>query len=553
MSQDVGPSNGTGPSARLPGVRPLRRSDQPTIGPYQLVGRVGSGGMGMAYLATDPQGRSVVVKTLREEWVDNPSFMTRFAREAHCLSRVRDQRIVRVVDRDLSHDPPFLVTEYVPGPTLRQQVDSAGPLGLEQVRQLARELSHAIVAMHEAGLAHRDLTPANVILSPAGPRVIDFGLAKDAHAADGSTLIGTPGWVPPEALMGQHAGAPADVFLWGELVAYAATGRAPFGEDGFEASAHRTLHQQPDVSGLPEDLAGMVYAALSTDPAARPAAWHLAAWLAPPPAPGRPGAGSGPATVATNVIAAGHVPGSGSASPQPGEGPQTARPDDTHALPPEPPPPRTPSVWRRSPALRVVAYGSALGLLSALVFGLTDRFVLTFESNHGPGIAFRILAGLQEVLPFGLAMALLAAILLGPRNTWWRAVSQVLPVLVVVSIGLSLLWGWFGSLLVDPYSPRASGLMIPAAFAGSMAIALVIRSMPIGLATLAAALLAGPLAGWLVAGVGLPYESYLVTYGAAIGTALAIVGWTRRQRLARQDQSYAQFGPSPSAPGRQAA
>lgn len=545
MSPDVGPSNGAGPVGGLPSVRPLRRTDQPTIGAYRLVGRVGSGGMGMAYLATDDAGRSVVVKTLREEWVDDPSFMARFAREADCLSRVRDERIVRVVDRDLSHEPPYLVTEYVPGPTLRQQVDAGGPLSPQEVAALARELAHAVVAMHEAGLAHRDLTPANVILSPSGPRVIDFGLAKDAHAADGSTLIGTPGWVPPEALLGQPAGSPADVFLWGELVAYAATGRAPFGEDGFEASAQRTLHGRPEVSGLPADLAGMVYAALATSPAARPAAWHLAAWLAPPPAPPPPTSDPGPATAATAAV--------GASVPQSDSTPRTARPDDTHALPPEPPEERPPSLWRRSPALRVVSYGSALGLLSALVFGITASLILTFESNRGSGIAYRILAGFQEILPFALAMALLAAIIMGPRRTWWRAITQVLPVLVVVSVGMSLLWGWFGSLLVDPYAPRASGLMVPAAFAGSMAVALVIRSMPIGLAALAGTLLAGPLAGWLVVGVGLPYESYQVVYGAAIGAAVAIVGWTRRQRLARQGQPYAEFGSSRSSPDRRVA
>jgi hypothetical protein len=203
--------------------------------------------------------------------------------------------VARVLAADPAGPVPYLVTEYVPGPTLAEQVERGGPLHGAALEHLAAGIARGLAAVHAAGVVHRDLKPANVVLAPDGPRILDFGIARPQDAATRHTetglLVGSVGWMAPEVLRQLPVTAAADVFAWGALVAYAGTGRRPFGDGPDVAVAHRVLTgPPPDLGGLPPRLAGLAAAALAPDPAARPPAAGLAASLSGParPGPGTP-------------------------------------------------------------------------------------------------------------------------------------------------------------------------------------------------------------------------------------------------------------------------
>jgi eukaryotic-like serine/threonine-protein kinase len=252
--------------------------DPATIGPYTVLGRLGAGGMGTVHLGRAPDGRLVAIKVLRRELAADPAFVARFADEMQAARRVAPFCTAPVLDAAPTAVPPWLVTEYVEGIPLDEAVRSGGPLTGSTLDGVAVGIATALTAIHAAGLVHRDLKPANVLLSVTGPRVIDFGIARAIDATSGHTsagmLLGSPGWLAPELLAGMPVTPAADVFAWGLLVAYAATGRHPFGE-GSDQQAYGALHGQPQLAGIPHPLVQHVAAALARDPRQRPSAQAL--------------------------------------------------------------------------------------------------------------------------------------------------------------------------------------------------------------------------------------------------------------------------------------
>jgi eukaryotic-like serine/threonine-protein kinase len=285
--------------ARQPG-------DPKRLGPYELVGRLGQGGMGVVFLGRERRGgRRAAVKAIRPELAGDPAFAARFRREVEAARRVDSPRVARVLGADPAGPRPWLATEYVDGPTLAGAVAAGGPLTGGRLAAFAAGVAEALDAIHAAGVVHRDLKPGNVLLPGGGSpeaKVIDFGIAwaADATMTRSGLRFGTPSWMAPEQLRDQPAGPPADVFAWGLLVAFAATGRHPFGGGPADAVAYRILHDRPDLTGVPASLRGLVEAALSPTPAARPTAARVAALLGAAPRPTEPL----PATDPTRVLPA---------------------------------------------------------------------------------------------------------------------------------------------------------------------------------------------------------------------------------------------------------
>jgi hypothetical protein len=273
--------------ARQPG-------DPKRLGPYELVGRLGQGGMGVVFLGRERRGdRRAAVKAIRPELAGDPAFTARFRREVEAARRVDSPRVARVLGADPAGPRPWLATEYVDAPTLAGAVAAGGPLTGGRLAAFAAGVAEALDAIHAAGVVHRDLKPGNVLLHGGGSpevKVIDFGIAwaADATMTRSGLRFGTPSWMAPEQLRDQPAGPPADVFAWGLLVAFAASGRHPFGGGPADAVAYRILHDRPDLTGVPPSLRGLVEAALSPTPAARPPAARIAALLGAAPRPTEP-------------------------------------------------------------------------------------------------------------------------------------------------------------------------------------------------------------------------------------------------------------------------
>ena len=278
-----------GPASRLGQVAPLEPGDPRSVGGYPLVGRLGAGGMGTVYLG---RGRAlaggtaggastlVAVKVIHPDLARDHGFRGRFADEVAAARRVSPFCTARVLDADPTAAQPYLVTEYVDGVTLARAVSDRGALDESTLYGVALGVASALVAIHRAGVVHRDLKPGNVLLSLSGPRVIDFGIARALDAATHRTavgvVLGTPGWMAPEQLRGGQVGPSADVFSWGSLIGYAAIGRSPWGNDGPPtALAHRIIDGEPALDGLGGQLRTLVLAALRKDPTRRPTASEL--------------------------------------------------------------------------------------------------------------------------------------------------------------------------------------------------------------------------------------------------------------------------------------
>jgi serine/threonine protein kinase len=270
---------------------PLRSSDPRRLGDFQLLARLGEGGMGVVYLGRDRAGRSVAIKTVRAELAGREEFRARFRSEMQRVRQVPSFCTAAVVDADPDHDIPYLAVEYVDGPSLEEVVSERGAVPAGDLHSVAVGVAAALTAIHGAGVIHRDLKPSNVLLSLGLPKVIDFGIARALEVTSQHTrtdqMVGTVSYMAPERLdstLGEITPA-ADIFAWGAVVAYAGAGRSPFRGDSPMATAARILTVEPDLSGLPESLVGLVGRALAKNPADRPTAAELVHQLIAAPAP----------------------------------------------------------------------------------------------------------------------------------------------------------------------------------------------------------------------------------------------------------------------------
>ncbi|MEV5831200.1 serine/threonine-protein kinase [Spirillospora sp. NPDC052242] len=353
-------------------MEPLRDDDPAAVGPYALTARLGGGGMGQVFLGRSPGGRPVAVKLIRAEYAADGGFRRRFAAEVAAARRVGGFYTAQVVDADPHADRPWLVTAYVPGPSLQDAVADHGPLPVRTVRTLGAGLAEGLAAVHACGLVHRDLKPGNVILAADGPRVIDFGIVRALEDTSGTAtgaIVGTVAYMAPEQARGdREIRPPADVFALGSVLAFAATGEPPFGRTPPAAVMYRILHADPDLTGVPGDLRDLVAACLAKDPGDRPAVADVLAACAA-------GADAGERWLPDPVHA------------------QIARLDD--AVPPHPPPlPPTvpddaaPAPGRRTARRAAIVLGAVAAVAVLVAGGAVAAGLLADGSGgRGPGAA----------------------------------------------------------------------------------------------------------------------------------------------------------------------
>ncbi|PSM43907.1 serine/threonine protein kinase [Streptomyces dioscori] len=263
-------------------MRPLRPGDPLSVGGHRLLGRLGAGGMGVVYLARSAGGTLVALKVIRAEYAADHDFRTRFRREAEAAGGLTGRWVVPVTAAEPAAREPWLATAFVPGPSLAEAVTLHGPLPDRTVRALGARLAEALTEVHAAGLVHRDVKPGNVLLALDGPRLIDFGIALSTGATAltaSDVVIGSPGYLSPEQARvragGGGVGPPSDVFSLGCVLAYAATGRRPFGTGTVAAVIFRTVHEEPDLDAVPWTLVPLLSACLAKDPQARPTAQEV--------------------------------------------------------------------------------------------------------------------------------------------------------------------------------------------------------------------------------------------------------------------------------------
>ncbi|MFJ7587595.1 serine/threonine-protein kinase [Streptomyces sp. NPDC097617] len=262
---------GSTPSADF--FQPLKADDPAVVGGYRLAAVLGAGGMGKVYLSYTPGGRPIAIKVIRPEFSEDPEFRRRFQQEVRAAERVQGLYTAPVIDSDTEGAQPWLATAYVPGPSLAHAVARHGALPVRSVLLLTVGVAEALHVIHGAGIVHRDLKPANVLLASDGPRVIDFGIAR---AADSTALtstgvsVGTPAFMAPEQASAGTVTAATDVFALGQIAAFTAIGASVFGDGPSHAVLYRIVHEDPDLSALPEVLRPVVTRCLSRDPADRP-------------------------------------------------------------------------------------------------------------------------------------------------------------------------------------------------------------------------------------------------------------------------------------------
>jgi predicted Ser/Thr protein kinase len=327
----------------MPDVGSLREHDPATVAGYSLLGRLGEGGQGTVFLGRDPAGRDVAVKVLHTRFTDDSGARARFVREISAARRVAGFSTARVLDADVAGEHPYIVTEYVDGPSLQRLIAERGPYSGGDLERLAVGTATALSAIHQAGIVHRDFKPGNVLLGPDGPRVIDFGIARvlDATATLTSQAVGTPAYMAPEQLSRGPIGPAVDVFAWGATMVFAATGSPPFGDDTVPAVIRRVLRAEPELAGVPGSLRGLLADCLAKDPAVRPAVRQvldrmLGGENASATTHDRPVILSA-STLADRTRPAGPMPGPGDATPP--AGPYGPRYGPMDGPPPKPPGP----------------------------------------------------------------------------------------------------------------------------------------------------------------------------------------------------------------------
>ncbi|RCV48035.1 serine/threonine protein kinase [Marinitenerispora sediminis] len=250
---------------------PLENGDPERIGRYRLIGRLGAGGMGQVFFGRSAGGRAVAVKRIHPHMATDPSFRQRFAREVTAARQVSGAFTAPVIDADPDGEVPWLVTSYVPSLPLDEAVRALGPLPEPSLRVLAAGLAEALTEIHRVGLIHRDLKPGNVLLAEDGPRVIDFGIARaTSGTAATQSIIGTPGFMSPEQIQGEALTPKSDMFAYGAVLVYAASGIGPFGEGAMPTLVMRILQHEPDISAVPPSLQRLVAACLAKDERGRP-------------------------------------------------------------------------------------------------------------------------------------------------------------------------------------------------------------------------------------------------------------------------------------------
>ncbi len=363
----------------------LRAGDPRQVGAYRLLGRLGAGGMGQVFLGESPGGRQVAVKLVLPQHAADAEFRQRFAREVAAAREVGGFHTAPVVDADPYADPPWMVTAYIPGPSLEAAVRQNGPLEPGEVRRLGAALAEGLAAVHACGLVHRDLKPSNIILAEDGPRIIDFGVARPANAAaltSSGVVIGTFSFMSPEQVRGEHVDSRSDIFALGGVLTYAATGRGPFDAATIPAIVHGIGSQPPDLEGISGALREIIGACLAKDPAARPSLNDLMAFLS---GTARPGA-------VAPYEAAARTSAQPAPAPTSSWGPATAtasspgRPGQPPAIVLRPsaqpsPQPRRPDRSRKPRALLI----TAASLAGVTAVALTISFIGNGPSGDRPG------------------------------------------------------------------------------------------------------------------------------------------------------------------------
>ena len=254
-------------------MEPLLPKDPKSIGDYTLIGRLGSGGMGIVYIAADGP-ETVALKVIRETLVDDPVQSTRFAREIEALQKIDSPFVARILNSGVTNDTAWYATEFVNGPDLKSLVEAKGPLSEQKWALLASGLMSGLAAIHAQGIIHRDIKPANIIMAETGPKIIDFGIAQvsDATSVTSTGLVsGSPAWFSPEQIEGKALTTATDLFSAGSVLTYAATGKAPWGDDSSmtKASVYGILVSEPNVTGVSPEQLRMISALLRKEPSDR--------------------------------------------------------------------------------------------------------------------------------------------------------------------------------------------------------------------------------------------------------------------------------------------
>lgn len=326
----------------------LEGDDPRSIAGYRLTARLGSGGMGKVYLSYTPGGRPVAIKVIRPEFSEDAEFRRRFKQEVQSAQRVQGLFTAPVIDSDADGASPWLATAYVPGPSLSAAVAEHGKLPVSTVLLLVAGIAEALQVIHGAGIVHRDLKPSNVLLAADGPRVIDFGIARAADATSltsSGVTIGTPTFMAPEQAAGSTVTPATDIFALGQVAAYAAIGSPAFGEGTSHGVLYRIVHEQPDLTGLPDELRELVTRCLAKEAAERPSVAEVIALC---------GAASGqtqlrrpedwlPTAVAADITTRTAAPAPAQAPPPPVEPPATQPATAPPAAPRPPAHPPAPS------------------------------------------------------------------------------------------------------------------------------------------------------------------------------------------------------------------
>jgi predicted Ser/Thr protein kinase len=456
-----------------------------SLGPYRLVNRLGEGGMGVVHLGLDRAGRAVAVKVLREHIAHDPDARARLAREVSTLQRVRHPSVAEVIDADVDGDQPYVVTRFVNGPSLDEVVRQHGPLSPDALTRLGRGLSAALEAIHAAGIVHRDLKPGNVLLLDGKPVVIDFGIA---HVADDVRLttvglvMGTPGYLSPEVVDGQAVTTATDWWGWAATLAFAASGRPPFGRGPMDVVIDRVRRGDSDLDGVDPRLRPLLAAALSVSPALRPGAGEVLAALDRYAAGGDTTLLMRPREAQTLAVRSGHTvvaaptraapaarPAGTASAVEPDEGlpfwvPQPEPVDDDRPLPR---PRRTGTVL----AVLVALVGCAAAWPVLTVAVTVGLMVLARSVHHGTSALAR-----RRYERGARRSDSLVAVVTSPWHLLAGALATVVTVLLPAALGVAA--AFFTGLLLAPHGQPAPGS--PAAIATGALVALLAAWWGIG-------------------------------------------------------------------------